>query len=119
MIFCLRGNSLYRRSCHAYYHRAVYGAREGGLRRSPGVTGVQLKVRVGLRCLVEDLAPVIVPTSVSPKNAQGQHLLEVFHLPPRPRNLEPALHHVTMGALDRARTDGQTCRPSTLVIQVI
>src|SRR6516165_6306273 len=33
--------------------------------------GVQLKVRVGLRCLVEDLAPVIVPTSVSPKNAQG------------------------------------------------
>src|SRR6516225_11547878 len=81
--------------------------------------GVQLKVRVGLRCLVEDLAPVIVPTSVSPKNAQGQHLLEVFHLPPRPRNLEPALHHVTMGALDGARTDGQTCRPSTLVIQVI
>src|SRR6516225_11918115 len=80
---------------------------------------VQLKVRVGLRCLVEDLAPVIVPTSVSPKNAQGQHLLEVFHLPPRPRNLEPALHHVTMGALDGARTDGQTCRPSTLVIQVI
>src|SRR6516225_6598379 len=69
--------------------------------------------------LVEDLAPVIVPTSVSPKNAQGQHLLEVFHLPPRPRHLEPGLHHVTMGALDRARTDGQTCRPSTLVIQVI
>src|SRR5215472_8845894 len=80
---------------------------------------VQLKVRVGLRCLVENLTPVIGPTSVSPKNAQGQQLLEVFHLPPRPCNLEPALHHLTMGALHGARTDGQTCRPSTLVIQVI
>ena len=42
-----------------------------GSRQATGLCWVQLKVRVGLRCLVEDLAPVIVPTSVSPKNAQG------------------------------------------------
>ena len=73
-------------------------------------------MRVSLGLLLY-ATPVILPASIRPQDAQGQHLTQVFHLPPRSGDLQPDLNNITMGALDLPRTDGQIRRYGTSIIK--
>jgi hypothetical protein len=57
---------------------------------------VQSKVRVSLRGLLIDLAPVIFPLSVGPQDTKGDHVVQVVQRPPGAGPLEPALNDVPM-----------------------
>ena len=84
-----------------------------------GCDRVQSKVRVSLRGLLIDLAPVIFPLSVGPQDTKGDHVIQVVQRPPSAGALEPALNDVPMGALDLPRADGQTSGQGPLVIQAL